>query len=105
MEKRQWYNLTTASEKLGRGKNYVSLWLRRHKGEVPEDMIIQSGKVKLISDTGLEWLGKNIKKEGVLVSNKGAFEDKFSILAILKKAHDSILHFSYTRCYLLSERG
>lgn len=89
----EWHSLSKASEILGHGTSYVSLWLRRHEKDMPEGMIIASGNSKLISDQGIEWIKKNTKKEGVLVSNKRAFEDKYLILPLLDKALITILPF------------
>ncbi|MCT1172661.1 hypothetical protein EFM01_13730, partial [Lactococcus lactis] len=47
-----------------------------------------SGNSKMISEQGIEWIKENIKKEGVLVSNSGANEDKYLILVLLGKAHN-----------------
>lgn len=60
--KEQWYSLTKASEKLGYSRAYVSLWLRRHKDDFPEEMIMQSGNSKMISETGVKWIEENTKK-------------------------------------------
>nr|ABA12833.1 ORF00006-like [Lacticaseibacillus paracasei subsp. paracasei] len=39
-------------------------------------MLMETGKVKLISEEGIEWIKNHIKKEGVLVSNSGANGDQ-----------------------------
>lgn len=83
MSKEEWYNLGQASQKLGRSRSYVSLWLRRHKGEVPENMILEGGKSKLISAQGIEWIRDRIKKEGVLVSNSSANGDQHLEIRLL----------------------
>ena len=92
MKSSEWHSLSKASEILGNGTSYVSLWLRRHEKDMPEGMVIGSGKSKLISDQGIEWIKKNTKKEGVLVSNSGANEDKYLILRVLGKALN--IHFT-----------
>lgn len=74
--KQKWHSLAQASRELGHGRNYVSAWLSRHREEFPEELMLGSGKSKLISDEGIEWIKKHIKKEGVLVSNKGANGDQ-----------------------------
>lgn len=89
----EWHSLSKASEILGNGTSYVSLWLRRHEKDMPEGMVIASGKSKLISDQGIEWIKKNAKKEGVLVSSKRAFEDKYLILPLLDKALNNYFTF------------
>jgi transposase len=89
----EWYNLGQASQKLGRSRSYVSLWLRRHKGEVPENMIMEGGKSKLISAQGIEWIRDHIKKEGVLVSNSSANGDQHLKLRLLG-ATLLIIHFT-----------
>ena len=91
-ENQEWYSLTKASEKLGYGRTYVSLWLRRHKDDFPSSMLMESGNSKMISEQGIEWIKENIKKEGVLVSNSGANEDKYLILRVLGKALN--IHFT-----------
>lgn len=88
MAKEKWYSLTKASEKLGYSRTYVSLWLRRHKDDFPDEMIMQSGNSKMISEAGVKWIEENTKKEGVLVSNRAANEDKYLILVLLGKAHN-----------------
>ncbi|MCT1228178.1 hypothetical protein EFM07_12535 [Lactococcus lactis] len=87
-ENQEWYSLTKASEKLGYGRTYVSVWLRRHKDDFPSNMLMESGNSKMISEQGIEWIKENIKKEGVLVSNSGANEYKYLILVLLGKAHN-----------------
>lgn len=76
IRKQEWFSLAQASAKLGKGSTYVSVWLRRHPDELPSEMLMETGKVKLISEYGIEWIKKHIKKEGVLVSNSSANEDK-----------------------------
>ncbi|MBF7105278.1 hypothetical protein I6H67_00250 (plasmid) [Pediococcus pentosaceus] len=93
MSKEEWYNLGQASQKLGRSRSYVSLWLRRHKGEIPENMIMEGGKSKLISVQGIEWIRDHIKKEGVLVSNSSANGDQHLKLRLLG-ATLLIIHFT-----------
>ncbi|KRM07532.1 hypothetical protein FC89_GL000219 [Liquorilactobacillus ghanensis DSM 18630] len=83
MANKKWYNLAQASEKLGRSRSYVSLWLRRHQNEVPENMILEGGKSKLISDEGIKWIKKHIKKEDVLVSSNSADEDQHLKMTVL----------------------
>jgi hypothetical protein len=46
-------------------------------------MLMEAGRVKLISDEGIEWIKKHIKKEGVLVSNSSANGDQHLEVAIL----------------------
>lgn len=43
---------------------------------MPEEYLMETGTVKLISLEGIEWIKKQSKKEGVLVSNKGANGDQ-----------------------------
>ena len=45
--------------------------------------MLGSGKSKLISDEGIEWIKKHIKKEGVLVSNSSANGDQHLELQLL----------------------
>lgn len=92
VKKQKWFSLSQASIKLKRGNTYVSVWLRRHPNELPSEMLMEAGRVKLISDEGIEWIKKHIKKEGVLVSNSGANEDKYLILRVLGKALN--IHFT-----------
>ena len=61
-ENQEWYSLTKASEKLGYGRTYVSLWLCRHKDDFPSSMLMESGNSKMISEQGIEWIKENIKK-------------------------------------------
>ena len=72
----KWISLSQAGIKLGHDRSYVSLWLRRHPNSMPEEYLMETGTVKLISLEGIEWIKKQSKKEGVLVSNKGANEDQ-----------------------------
>ena len=74
--KQKWHSLAQASRELGYGRNYVSAWLSRHREEFPEELMLGSGKSKLISDEGIEWIKKHIKKEGVLVSSRVANGDQ-----------------------------
>ncbi len=54
--KQKWHSLAQASRELGHGRNYVSAWLSRHREEFPEELMLGSGKSKLISDEGIEWI-------------------------------------------------
>ena len=49
-KKQEWFSLAQASLKLERGSTYVSVWLRRHPNELPSEMLMETGKVKLISE-------------------------------------------------------
>ncbi|WP_167803168.1 hypothetical protein [Lactiplantibacillus plantarum] len=82
-KKQEWFSLAQASLKLERGNTYVSVWLRRHPDELPSEMLMETGKVKLISEDGIEWIKNHIKKEGVLVSSKSANEDQHLEVTIL----------------------
>jgi hypothetical protein len=46
-------------------------------------MLMETGKVKLISEDGIEWIKNHIKKEGVLVSSEVANEDQHLEVTIL----------------------
>ncbi|VDG34025.1 hypothetical protein [Lactobacillus rhamnosus] [Lactiplantibacillus mudanjiangensis] len=83
VKKQKWFSLSQASIKLKRGNTYVSVWLRRHPNELPSEMLMEAGRVKLISDEGMEWIKKHIKKEGVLVSSSSANGDQHLEVAIL----------------------
>ena len=72
----EWISLSQAAIKLGHDRSYVSLWLRRHPNSMPEEYLMETGTVKLISLEGIEWIKKQTKKEGVLVSSKSANEDQ-----------------------------
>ena len=78
----EWYSLTQANHKLGRGRNYVSNWIKRHP-EFPDQFLLGSGTNKLISDEGIEWVKNHIKKEGVLVSSRVANGDQHLELQLL----------------------
>jgi hypothetical protein len=56
----EWYSVTQANHKLGRGRNYVSSWIKRHP-EFPDQFLLGSGTNKLISDEGIEWVKNHIK--------------------------------------------
>ena len=55
--------------------------------------MLGSGKSKLISDEGIEWIKKHIKKEGVLVSSRVANGDQHLKLRLLG-ATLLIIHFT-----------
>ena len=57
----EWYSVTQANHKLGRGRNYVSNRIKRHP-EFPDQFLLGSGTNKLISDEGIEWVKNHIKK-------------------------------------------
>lgn len=78
--KQEWYSLAQASKELNHGSTYVSVWLRRHPDELPNEMIMEAGRVKLISKDGIKWINQHTKKEDVLVGNSSANEDKYLIL-------------------------
>ncbi|MCO8296236.1 MAG: hypothetical protein L0I95_06350 [Tetragenococcus koreensis] len=65
----QWYSLGEGSEKLGYARGYLSQWLRRYEGEIPEGVIYKTRNSKLINDEGLKWIKKQTKKKDVLVNN------------------------------------
>ncbi|MFT9051902.1 hypothetical protein, partial [Liquorilactobacillus nagelii] len=79
----EWISLSQAAIKLGHDRSYVSLWLRRHPNSMPEEYLMETGTVKLISLEGIEWIKKQSKKEGVLVSNSSANEDQHLEVTIL----------------------
>ena len=66
----EWISLSQAGIKLGHDRSYVSLWLRRHPNRMPEEYLMETGTVKLISLEGIEWIRKQTKKEGVLVRSE-----------------------------------
>ena len=72
----EWISLSQAGIKLGHDRSYVSLWLRRHPNRMPEEYLMETGTVKLISLEGIEWIKKQSKKEGVLVSSRVANGDQ-----------------------------
>ena len=74
--KQEWFSLVQASKELNHGSTYVSVWLRRHPDELPNEMIMETGRVKLISKDGLKWIKQHTKKEDVLVSSNSANEDQ-----------------------------
>lgn len=82
-KKQEWFSLAQASLKLERGSTYVSVWLRRHPNELPSEMLMETGKVKLISEDGIEWIKNHIKKEGVLVNSEVANGDQHLEVTIL----------------------
>ena len=61
----------------------MSVWLRRHPNELPSEMLMETGKVKLISEDGIEWIKNHIKKEGVLVNSEVANGDQHLEVTIL----------------------
>ena len=79
----EWISLSQAAIKLGHDRSYVSLWLRRHPNSMPEEYLMETGTVKLISLEGIEWIRKQTKKEGVLVSSRVANGDQHLELRLL----------------------
>jgi len=79
----EWISLSQAGIKLGHDRSYVSLWLRRHPNSMPEEYLMETGTVKLISLEGIEWIRKQTKKEGVLVSSRVANGDQHLELRLL----------------------
>ena len=79
----KWISLSQAGIKLGHDRSYVSLWLRRHPNSMPEEYLMETGTVKLISLEGIEWIRKQTKKEGVLVSSSVANGDQHLELRLL----------------------
>ncbi|AUH38743.1 hypothetical protein CXZ13_16115 (plasmid) [Lactiplantibacillus plantarum] len=79
----KWISLSQAGIKLGHDRSYVSLWLRRHPNSMPEEYLMETGTVKLISLEGIEWIKKQSKKEGVLVSSRVANGDQHLELRLL----------------------
>lgn len=58
----EWISLSQAGIKLGHDRSYVSLWLRRHPNRMPEEYLMETGTVKLISLEGIEWIRKQKKR-------------------------------------------
>lgn len=58
------YTFTEASEMIGKSRSYVSLFLRRYEGDIPENAIIESGWSNYITESGLEWLNQERMKKG-----------------------------------------
>ncbi|MDG2545477.1 hypothetical protein [Lactiplantibacillus plantarum] len=79
----KWISLSQAGIKLGHDRSYVSLWLRRHPNSMPEEYLMETGTVKLISLEGIEWIKKQSKKEGVLVSSEVANGDQHLEIRLL----------------------
>ena len=50
---------------------------------MPEEYLMETGTVKLISLEGIEWIRKQTKKEGVLVSSRVANGDQHLEVTIL----------------------
>ena len=50
---------------------------------MPEEYLMETGTVKLISLEGIEWIRKQTKKEGVLVSSSVANGDQHLELRLL----------------------
>jgi hypothetical protein len=50
---------------------------------MPEEYLMETGTVKLISLEGIEWIRKQTKKEGVLVSSRVANGDQHLELRLL----------------------
>lgn len=50
---------------------------------MPEEYLMETGTVKLISLEGIEWIRKQTKKEGVLVSSRVADGDQHLELRLL----------------------
>ena len=46
-------------------------------------MLMETGKVKLLSEDGIEWIKNHIKKEGVLVNSEVANGDQHLEVTIL----------------------
>lgn len=90
--KQEWFSLVQASKELNHGSTYVSVWLRRHPDELPNEMIMETGRVKLISKDGIKWIKQHTKKEDVLVSSNSANEDQHLKTAVLGDFL-SIIHF------------
>lgn len=90
--KQEWFSLVQASKELNHGSTYVSVWLRRHPDELPNEMIMETGRVKLISKDGIKWIKQHTKKEDVLVSSNSANEDQYLKKTVLGNIL-SIIHF------------
>ena len=58
------YTYSEASEMIGKSRSYISLFLRRYKGDIPENAIIETNWSKYITDSGLAWLNKERAKKG-----------------------------------------
>ena len=63
----EWISLSQAGIKLGHDRSYVSLWLRRHPNSMPEEYLMETGTVKLISLEGIEWIKKKMSKYFVIL--------------------------------------
>lgn len=58
------YTFSEASEMIGKSRSYISLFLRRYKGDIPENAIIETNWSKYITDSGLAWLNRERAKKG-----------------------------------------
>lgn len=58
------YTFSEASEMIGKSRSYISLFLRRYKGDIPENAIIETNWSKYITDSGLAWLNQERAKKG-----------------------------------------
>nr|WP_284706768.1 hypothetical protein [Latilactobacillus sakei] len=98
----EWISLSQAGIKLGHDRSYVSLWLRRHPNRMPEEYLMETGTVKLISLEGVEWIRKQTKKEGVLVSSRVANGDQHLELRLLGVTLLTIHFTGWTRGKLVA---
>ena len=93
MKENNWYTFSEGSKKLGKSHSYLYKSMKDRPELFKSTMIQKQGRIWLISDEGLNYIKKNTKKEGVLVSNKRAFEDKYLILLLLDKALNNYFTF------------
>lgn len=63
-ENKVWYSLKEASLELGYCKSYMSIWLHRHSKELPNGVLIEAGKSKIISKEGIQWIKHHTNKVG-----------------------------------------
>lgn len=69
MENEKWYTLADASRNLGKSKNYFST-MRRQTPEYFEGVELQrSGRIVLISESGIKTVLSRVKKGGVHINN------------------------------------
>ena len=76
MKENNWYTFSEGSKKLGKSHSYLYKSMKDRPELFKSTMIQKQGRIWLISDEGLNYIKKNTKKEGVLVSSRVANGDQ-----------------------------
>lgn len=63
LKKEEWYTFASAGKKVGRSEHYFGSIYRNHPEYFKDDFYKKNGRIWLISDTGIDEVLNQVKKE------------------------------------------